>query len=229
MSASMKRQATASPTRVPDNLNHMSQPELVALVRCLASERDDLRNQVGSQKKLKPSPALTIETLAAHSAVSAAAPLVTPVSSAAMQKRLGKAAVKAIKQNVYGGTKKPTSVVSEGNVSIEMVKALMADFPPKSDTKRMTKWQLSCGKAIPDLLSCDRLVHPVKHNGKGFICFGKIYGWAGYDSMEVKYDKNEMLLTLTIRTYYAGSGPPDISPHLLAYSKRQVDVLVDRW
>jgi len=77
----------------------------------------------------------------------------------------------------------------------------------------------------------ERLIHPVKHDGKGFIPFrvpkNKIHGWAGYDSMEVKYDKQENTFSLKIKSFMARTGCPDLAhaQWLVASSNGEVDVI----
>ena len=100
----------------------------------------------------------------------------------------------------------------------EVARELMKDISIISDTKRMSKWKLQSDSSIAALLSCPRLIHPVKHDGVGVLFYGKIYAWAGFDTMEVKYDKYQMVLSLKIKTYCFDTGSPEISPQLVAYA-----------
>jgi hypothetical protein len=93
----------------------------------------------------------------------------------AWRKKLGKAATDAIKKKVQGERKMRVFqlklISEEGDTSIETVKAATEDLGGFliSDTAKFTKWKVTCSESIADFLTTERLIHPVKHDGKGFI------------------------------------------------------------
>jgi hypothetical protein len=231
---SLKRNAETTITQIPCSLDDVDRSQLVDLLRKVATERDGLQLQLEQQQqqqqqekkkqKLMQQPSLAVSTARATTVAAVVAAPVTPIAAApvtptaaevlTVRKRLGKMAVKTIKKGNHGGTKKPISEISEGNVSPIMAKAMLQELESSqmSDTARMTKYKVTCEMTIAAYLCTDRLVHPVKHDGKGFISFGgskpKVYAWARYDSMEIKYDKREQTLQLKIKTVFACSGRP---------------------
>ena len=100
---------------------------------------------------------------------------------------------------------------------------VMAGVPGKSDTSRMTKWSLTSDAAISRLLGCEKLIHPVAFDGKVWCFAGgpmpKVYAWAGFESLEVKFEPSSSLLTLKFRTFMAGSGDPSYNTQLSAYAR----------
>ena len=98
-----------------------------------------------------------------------------------------------------------------------------AGVPVKSDTSRMTKWSLTSDAAISRLLGCEKLIHPVAFDGKVWCFAGgpmpKVYAWAGFESLEVKFEPSSSLLTLKFRTFMAGSGDPSYNTQLSAYAR----------
>ena len=93
-----------------------------------------------------------------------------------------------------------------------------------SDSKRMVKWNLTNDKDIAAVLKSERLVHPVKHDGTGYILPSgssaqNIYNWARFVSMEVKYDKRDFTLHVKVRTAAAGGGRPEFVPEKVKYSR----------
>lgn len=213
---------------LPHDLQELPKENLIGLIHTLVKERNALQQELETERAAKK-PKLSVNTVLAASVPPAS---VTPTASnvAAIKKRMGKALVNAVKKAAHSSNnKKPATEVSEGGMSPEMAQAIFGHLSPKSDTKRMTKWHLHNDTEIASLLSCDRLVHPVKHDGKGLLFFGgrprKIYGWAGFDQMEIKYDKRDQALQLKIRSYCVGVGPPEYRPGYVAYSKGQTNIL----
>lgn len=96
----------------------------------------------------------------------------------------------------------------------------------------MTKWKITNDTVIAKFLQTKRLIHPVKFNGK-VLTFGgappRVYCWAGFESMEVKYDKSACNLVLKIKTFEAGTGSPEFVPNLVAYADGLVDTLSSDW
>jgi hypothetical protein len=238
--ASLKRKTETTTTQIPSSLDDMDRSELVDLLCKVATERDGLKLQLDQlhqqqqkKQKLLQQTALAVSTAHTTTVAAVVAAPVTPTAAevTAIRKRLGKMAVKAIKKGCHGGTKKPISEFSEGSVSSIMAKAMLQDLQSSlmSDTARMTKYKVTNDTTICEFLGTDRLVHPVKDDGKGYVCFGgpkpKIYAWAKYDSMEIKYDKRDQTLQLKIKTVYAGSGRPEHAGTLIAYSKGETDIL----
>lgn len=207
--------------QIPQNLEELSKVELIALIRQLVVERT---LPVPPQKKRK---AVDTSVGASHAVAIVAAPaVITPTQIDAVKKRMGKAVFKAVKKATHGGSKKPKVEVFEGNMSPAMIHAIMKvegeSLTPTSDTKLMTKWVLHNDLAITDIIKSDRLVHPVRHDGKGFIPPGaNVYAWAGFDMMEVKYTKKDQSLALKVKSFVAATGPPDLHANALEYSKRE--------
>jgi len=151
----------------------------------------------------------------------------TPFEMQKVQKRLGQNVISAVKSAVHGGRKIPKSTVTEGNMNLSMISAIMQDYHDKkmSETKRMVKWSLTEDGDIANVLkSGERLVHPVKHDGTGYIIPAgsspaNIYNWAKFVGMEMKYDKRELTLTVIAKTTAAGSGRPECVPEKVKYSR----------
>ena len=117
----------------------------------------------------------------------------------------------AIKKTKHNDKKKPYTEVTEGVPSKAAAMAFMAGTALKSDTARMTKWVLEGADEISALLGCERLIHPVAFDGKVWSFGGmkpQVYAWAGFESLEVKYEPTSALLTHKFRTFMAGSGQP---------------------
>mmetsp|Transcript_5491 Transcript_5491/g.11966 ORF Transcript_5491/g.11966 Transcript_5491/m.11966 type:complete len:805 (-) Transcript_5491:127-2541(-) len=137
--------------------------------------------------------------------------------AAAAKKRLLKRTTTEVKKTAHNDRKKPYSTVSDALPDESAARALFEDVTPSSDTKAMIKWKLS-GMEVSNWFKNDssglleHYIHPVKFDGKVICLFGskpKVYAWAGFDSVEVKFEKKSNLLTLKIRTYLAGTGRPD--------------------
>lgn len=193
------------------NLERMEKEDLIKVIGTLKRERDKLaggKTLGGSPKKAK----------------TAAAPAAAAPDNKVVMKRIRDKAFKAVKKTGHNEKKKPYTEVSEGMPSKGAAFALLRGLPVKSDTARMTKWLLE-GEAVSDWLGSDRLVHPVKFDGKSWCLRGqtpKVYAWAAFESVEVKYEASSSLLTLKFRTRQAGSGNPGSQPSLAAYSTRAV-------
>ena len=143
---------------------------------------------------------------------------------AGIKKRLCAKSVKAIKKTKHNDSRKPYTEVTEGLASRAAAMAVMAGVPVKSESTRMTKWLLTSDGAISRFLGCDKLIHPVAFDGKVWCFAGqkpKIYAWAGFESLEVKFEPSSSLLTLKFRTKLAGSGVPDCGRgmQLAAYAR----------
>lgn len=76
---------------------------------------------------------------------------------------------------------------------------------PFSDTSHMIKWKLQ-GTEVSLLFGAsddeEVFVHPVKYTGKVWAMKGsrapKIYSWAGFESAEVKFEKESGLTTFKV-------------------------------
>ena len=148
----------------------------------------------------------------------------------AMRKRLRDKVVKAVKKTAHNDRKKPYSEISDGCASRDVAVALMNGLHPKSDTARMTRWTLT-GNDVSRFLGIERLVHPVKFDGKVWSFGGAevhVYAWAAFESLEIKYENASKVLTLKSRTFMAGSGRPEAQPRLLAYSRGEEGGLIGR-
>ena len=143
---------------VPENLEALSKPELIKIIRGLQK----------AQKKQRTGEA----------AVDAKA-------IQAMHKRLRDKVVKAVKKTAHNDRRKPYSEVSDGCASKSIAVALMGGRHPTSDTARMTRWVLA-GDAVARFLGIERLVHPVKFEGKVWSFGGapvRVYAWAAFESL----------------------------------------------
>eukprot|EP00039_Didymoeca_costata_P029477 m.24809 g.24809 ORF g.24809 m.24809 type:complete len:280 (-) comp7647_c0_seq1:108-947(-) len=150
---------------------------------------------------------------------------ITEKEIAAARKRIAGKVNKAVKKTKHNDKKKPYSEVSEGIQSPKMALALMKGREPSSDSKKMTKWTFSGESEIAEVLGTQKLIHPVAFDGKVWTFGGmkpKIYAWAGFDSLEVKYDKPASLLTFKIRTFMFGSGSPESREDYIKYAKGEV-------
>ena len=179
---------------VPENLEALSKPELIKIIRGLQK----------AQKKQRTGEA----------AVDAKA-------IQAMHKRLRDKVVKAVKKTAHNDRRKPYSEVSAGCASKSIAVALMGGRHPTSDTARMTRWVLA-GDAVARFLGIERLVHPVKFEGKVWSFGGapvRVYAWAAFESLDVKFENASKVLTVKARTFMAGSGRPEAAPRLVAYAK----------
>ena len=148
----------------------------------------------------------------------------------AMRKRLRDKVVKAVKKTAHNDRKKPYSEISDGCASKAVAVALMNGLHPKSDTARMTRWVLT-GNDVSRFLGIERLVHPVKFDGKVWSFGGAevhVYAWAAFESLEIKYENASKVLTLKARTFLAGSGRPEAQPRLLAYSRGEEGGMIGR-
>ena len=148
----------------------------------------------------------------------------------AMRKRLRDKVVKAVKKTAHNDRKKPYSEISDGCASRAVAVALMNGLHPKSDTARMTRWILT-GNDVSRFLGIERLVHPVKFDGKVWSFGGApvhVYAWAAFESLEIKYENASKVLTLKSRTFLAGSGRPEAQPRLVAYSRGEAGGLIGR-
>jgi len=138
------------------NLERMEKVDLIKVIGTLKRERDTLAVGIGgSQKKAK----------------TAAAPAAAAPDNKVIMKRIRDKAFKAVKKTGHNEKKKPYTEVSEGMHSKAAALALLRGLPVKSDTARMTKWLLE-GEAVSDWLGSDRLVHPVKFDGKSWCLRG---------------------------------------------------------
>ena len=93
--------------------------------------------------------------------------------------------------------------------------------------KYLREMDAHCATAIKEA-NADRgygyaLVHPVAFDGKVWCFAGgpmpKVYAWAGFESLEVKFEPSSSLLTLKFRTFMAGSGDPSYNTQLSAYAR----------
>ena len=158
---------------VPADLESLDKPALIATIKRLRRERDELAAAKTSPpaKKSKPSPPRP------------------SVDIAAIMKRLREKSIKAIKKTPHTEKRKPYTEVTEGCASKSIALALLGAKTPKSDTKRMTRWVLE-GDEVPAWLGCERLVHPVNFDGYSYCLKGetpRVYFWAAFESLEVKY------------------------------------------
>jgi hypothetical protein len=121
----------------------------------------------------------------------------------------------AIKSSIHGGRRVPKSTITLQDMHINLARALMSNHDRQmiSDTKRMIKWNLLNEIDIIKVLNCEneRFIHPVKHDGTGYIFSSTFTGnnntdgstaycWAKFVGMEVRYDKKERLLSLIVKT-----------------------------
>lgn len=88
----------------------------------------------------------------------------------------------------------------------------------------MSKWNITNDRDIACILKCERLVHPVKHDGTGYIIPSgstpsSMYNWAKFMGMEVRYDKRDLTLQIKVRTSAAGGGRPESVPEKVKYSR----------
>ena len=187
---------------IPENLEELSKPELIKIIQ-------SLRQQVAKKHKGDEVDAKALQ---------------------AMRKRLRDKIVKAVKKTAHNDRKKPYSEISDGCASKAVAVALMNGLHPKSDTARMTRWVLA-GNDVSRFLGIERLVHPVKFDGKVWSFGGApvhVYAWAAFESLEIKYENASKVLTLKSRTFMAGSGRPEAQPRLLAYSRGEEGGLIGR-
>ena len=187
---------------IPENLEELSKPELIKIIQ-------SLQQQVAKKHKGDEVDAKALQ---------------------AMRKRLRDKVVKAVKKTAHNDRKKPYSEVSDGCASKAVAVALMNGLHPTSDTARMTRWILT-GNDVSRFLGVERLVHPVKFDGKVWSFGGApvhVYAWAAFESLEIKYENASKVLTLKSRTFMAGSGRPEAQPRLLAYSRGEEGGLIGR-
>jgi len=74
------------------------------------------------------------------------------------------------------------------------------------------------------VLKSERLVHPVKHDGTGYIIpsgssASNIYNWAKFVGMEARFDKKDGTFTVKVRTTACGGGRTEFVPEKVKYSK----------
>ena len=187
---------------IPENLEELSKPELIKIIQ-------SLQQQVAKKHKGDEVDAKALQ---------------------AMRKRLRDKVVKAVKKTAHNDRKKPYSEISDGCASRAVAVALMNGLHPKSDTARMTRWTLT-GNDVSRFLGIERLVHPVKFDGKVWSFGGAevhVYAWAAFESLEIKFENASKVLTLKSRTFLAGSGRPEAQPRLLAYSRGEAGGLIGR-
>ena len=187
---------------IPENLEELSKPELIKIIQ-------SLQQQVAKKHKGDEVDAKALQ---------------------AMRKRLRDKVVKAVKKTAHNDRKKPYSEISDGCASRAVAVALMNGLHPKSDTARMTRWILT-GNDVSRFLGIERLVHPVKFDGKVWSFGGApvhVYAWAAFESLEIKYENASKVLTLKSRTFLAGSGRPEAQPRLVAYSRGEAGGLIGR-
>jgi len=138
--------ACGSVTKIPSNLEDLPTEELVRLAKRVATERDE---EIARSKK-KPK---------ASAAVAAAA---APAFSVKVtKKRIQTTVTRVVKKAAHNNTKKPWSEVNEMVPSVAAVQALFEGYAPKSDTSRMTKWELH-GSKVNEWLDSPDYIHPVK-------------------------------------------------------------------
>ncbi|CAB9520266.1 expressed unknown protein [Seminavis robusta] len=132
-----------------------------------------------------------------------------------IKKRIGKKSFLLVKKTAHNKAKKPWTELNEAVPNASSAMALFDGFPPKSDTHRLTKWELT-GPEVIEWLSTpsstvNKYIHPVKFDGK-VIAFGGakpfVYAWASYESMQARFDKKGSSLSLKFRTKMVGSGRP---------------------
>ncbi|KAL7540300.1 hypothetical protein ACHAWF_006644 [Thalassiosira exigua] len=158
-----------------------------------------------------------------------AEPAPPPEEVERLRTQLGKRLHIAVRSAVHGGLKVPKSSITENDISLPMTAALMNDFKEykTSETNRMTRWLISDDRVISRALSCERLVHPVQHDGTGHVLPAgsspsNVYYWAQFVSLGVRYDKREQLITVAAKTKVAGNGRPEHMSERIAYSRGSV-------
>lgn len=188
-------------TAVPSNLEELPKDELVRLLKRVASERNDLvSSSTSNNKKQKTAPA---------PAAAAAPSFKVP----AAKKRIASTAKKMIKKSAHNRSKKPWTELSEQVPDLAACLELFSGFAPTSETARLLKWELSGTEIVHWLNMTDEpYVHPVKFDGKVWAFAGAkvhVYAWAGFETLQAKYEKKTGNLQLKFRTYMAGTGHPN--------------------
>jgi len=137
---------------------------------------------------------------------------------------------------------------NNNNDHVELMKVM--DVPIISETKRQLRWKIDDDDSIMHILGRDeRLIHPVKHDGSGFYVFpisssteesissssspssahsmakNRLYHWARFVSLEVRYDKRDMTLVYIAKTVAAGIGRPERAIEMMRYSLGEQDDL----
>ena len=155
----------------------------------------------------------------------------------AVKKRIAKKSYTMVKKAPHSNVKKPFTEVHEAVPNAACAMALFTGFAPKSDTSRLTRWDLDGDQVLewfnthtttltsggtPTTTNSSKLVqkyiHPVKFDGKIFSFGGSpvakgstkptVYAWAKYISLQAKYNKKGGSLQLIFRTIMVGSGRP---------------------
>jgi len=185
-------------TAVPSNLDALPKDELVRLLKRVASERNDLVSSSSNNKKQKTAPA------------AAALP---SFNVPAAKKRIASTAKKLIKKTAHNRSKKPWTELSEQVPDLAACLELFSGFATTSETARLLKWELSGAEIAHWLNMTDEpYVHPVKFDGKVWAFAGAkvhIYAWAGFETLQAKYEKKTGNLQLKFRTYMVGAGNPN--------------------
>lgn len=173
---------------VPADLDSLPKDELVRLLKRVNTERDEL---IRSNKKIKTS-------------------FSSSFNVEATKKRIASAATKTIKKTGHTFSKKPWTEISESLPDEAAALALMGGYEAKSNTARMIKWEFS---DVANWLGTSPFIHPVKYEGRILTFPGepvpKVYLWASYETVQIKFEKKTGHLTLKFRTYASGDGKRD--------------------
>ena len=212
-------------TSIPSNIESLERSELIRLLKRVADERDKLRVEMVERvnKKAKTSTTSTTSTTLApifcsnNSTQGTTTTTTTPKKNPsfnmiATKKRIEKNTIRFVKKSAHNDKKKPWTEVTDSLPSSSSAVQLLEGHTPKSDTARMIKWELLGNDNIVNWLGLEeKFIHPVKFDGKVLCIAGgrpKIYAWAAFEKVEIKYIKNTGALEMKFRTYMARTGNP---------------------
>lgn len=205
-------------TSIPPNLESLERSELIRLLKRVADERDKLRVEMENPaaKKAKTSTTLAPIFCSNNSSTPGSTttnPQTTPsFNASAAKKRIAKNTVRLVKKSAHNDKKKPWTEVTDSIPSSASAIQLLEGHTPKSDTARMIKWELLGNDTVVNWLGLEeKFIHPVKFDGKVWCLAGekpKIYAWAAFEKVEIKYIKNTGSLEMKFRTFMARTGNP---------------------
>ena len=191
-----------------------------------------LHHELGQQSCCSAEEQLDNNDTTLQIANAAATPIAEPQDVDQVQKQLGKRVFSTIQSATHGARKVPKATISTENISPSLISTMMQPYDAQrsSDSSRMTKWNFTNDVDIANILQTERLIHPVKHDGSGYILPAgnsllNTYHWARFVSMEVRYDKRVCLLSVVVKTRDAGCGRPENESGKVGYSRGESEDL----